>query len=119
MTTAKSIPKSWGEHHFQLMEETECYRVAQVEAFILEHNLDSSVQLQLTTTCRGTKEGSPTLPSYHNCFENICAFSGLIGDYQTSCLFDRKLCPQNPYPAIPKTIAMYYCWKAGKKGTLL
>jgi hypothetical protein len=118
-TVFETTARAFGERSFGLSPDDERYRVLQVQAFILEHGLDTSIQVEFNTTCRGLRKGSSTIKDYSYYLQNICVFSGLIGDYQTSCLFDRELCPRNPLPAVPETIALYYRWKSGKKGEAL
>jgi hypothetical protein len=114
-TVFETTARAFGERSFGLSPDDERYRVLQVQAFNSEHGLDTSIQVEFNTTCRGLRKGSSTIKDYNYYLQNICVFSGLIGDYQTDCLFDRELCPRNPLPAVPETIALYYCWKSGKR----
>jgi len=82
------------------------------------NDLDTSKQLQLTTTVRASVY-KKTLGDYHMYISMLGRFAALIGDYQTATLCDRKQCLANPFPAKPLTIALFYMWKHGMRDEVL
>ena len=63
--------------------------------------------------------GNKTIDEYHERYAEMHAFCCIIGCWQSAALFARKegdrdnsrLCPNNPQPAVPTTIAKFIAWK--------
>ena len=118
-TVIRTVPTGFGEQSNKLSASVEAARVNGIKNFIQTRRLDSTVQLAITTTIRGSKEGAPSLNEYHVYLAMLGRFAALVGDYRTACICDRDMCPRNPLPADPKTIARFYHWKSGGSNDVL
>lgn len=88
-----------------------------VEAFIRDHNLDTTHKIHVRHTQKNANTG--TIREYHRRYTEMKKFCFLIGDYQSATLLDRSRCPSNPYPMKPETFITYLDFKYGRKGSHL
>ena len=80
--------------------------------------------MEVDRTLRGA--GKKALSAYHERMSEIFLFSCVLGDWQTATLFCRnvgdseednplsRMCPANPEPAKPETLAKFMQWKTTK-----
>lgn len=102
----------------KITQDTNESGVIGIKMFIKDNNLnDSEPPLNITT---GNCTDNPnTLKDYSNRWADICRFCMIIGDYQSATLLDRTLCPSNPFPMLPSTIAQYFDYCTLPKGRTL
>lgn len=78
--------------------------IAGIKKFILDNRLDdTAAPLEITYSERNGNK--TTIAEYHSRWEDMLKFAYLRGDYRSATLLNRKLCPRNPYPLDPSTVA--------------
>lgn len=60
-----------------------------------------------------------TLKIYSDRWEDLLRFCYLRGDYRSACILNRRICPSNPLPCKPETLAEYIEYKSSLSDTLL
>ena len=89
-----------------------------IRDYVKKNDLRTDGPMQHVTR-RERDAGSKTLDEYHERYAEMHAFCCIIGCWQSAALFARKegdrdnprLCPTNPHPAVPETVAKFIAWK--------
>jgi hypothetical protein len=96
----------------------------QIREYVKKRGLDMEGEMiRVSRTQRGADVG--TLNEYHGRYSELFTFACVIGDWRTATLFCRNeetledpefcLCPADPEPAVPETIAKFALWKTCEK----
>ena len=96
----------------------------QIREYVRAKGLDMhSEMIRVSRTMNGAKDC--TLNEYHGRYSELFTFSCVTGDWRTATLFCRneetledpefRLCPADPEPAVPETIAKFVLWKTCEK----
>ena len=111
-TSARQPPSSFAT---KITPEINDLGVAGITCFIKENNLNNK-QPPLNITSGNSTDNQNTLKDYSNRWADICRFCMIIEDYQSATLLNRTLCPSNPFPMLPSTIAQYFDYCTLPKG---
>ena len=91
---------------------------AQILLYLQNNNLDTTGDM-ISVTRTERDAGQRTLGEYHERYREMHIFACILGDWRTASIFARRetdrdnprLCPNNPQPADPETIAKFIAWK--------
>ena len=99
-----------------------------IREYVKKRGLDMDGEMvRVARTAGGAKNA--TLTDYHGRYSELFNFACVTGDWRTATLFCRNeetledpefcLCPSNPEPAIPETIAKFMLWKTCEEKKLV
>ena len=112
--------KAFGKKILTLSPGYAEFSKSQIRLYVQKRGLDmESEMVQVSRTVNGAKPC--TLNEYHGRFSELFNFACVTGDWRTATLFCRneetvgdpefRLCPSDPEPAVPETIAKFMLWK--------
>jgi hypothetical protein len=95
-----------------------------IREYVKKRGLDMDGEMvRVSRTTNGAK--TCTLTEYHGRYAELFNFACVTGDWRTATLFCRNeetkddpdfcLCPADPEPAVPETVAKFMLWKTCEK----